>query len=263
MKTALCIAAALFWVGCAHGPDPKAVQGAQIHYDLGVQAQKENRIHAAYREYKQALTLDDQFADAHFAMGLLLQGAYHRPSEAIAQYQKTLALDPTYTKAKVNLGTVYLNLHQYDQAISLFKEALNDMAYSTPYIAESDLGWALFEKGQVADAVDHIRSATTMNPKYCLGYRQLGDVYRAGKHTRRACEQYQRYLDHCPRVADAAYRVAVCQAKLGHPDKAKAALKTCVGSKEDGSVVDACRALLAEPATSSKPPEPGAAGAGE
>jgi type IV pilus biogenesis/stability protein PilW len=246
----------LVLAGCRHGPDPKQVEGAHTHYQLGVLAQQNGNIPEAYRELKQALDMDDANADAHLAMGLLMQFSYAKPDAAEREYLRAIQLRPEFTEAKVNLGTVYLQQGAYERAIPLFKEALNDMAYRTPYIAESDLGWALYKSGQVEEGVNQIKSAVTTNPGWCLGYRQLGDIATARGDLAGACRAFHRFQDACPQTADASWRVAVCEAKLGNPDASRTALEACVKAKDDAVKVDECRTKLEQASGRSALPPP-------
>lgn len=234
----------LLLVGCRHVPDAKEAAGAQNHYDLGVIAQQNGNVPEAYSELKKSLELDDTNPDAHLAMGLLMQFSYGKPDEAIRQYERAIELRPDYTEAKVNLGTVHLQQGGYEKAIPLFREALNDMAYRTPYIAESDLGWALYKSGQVDEGVNQIRAAVTTNPGFCLGFRQLGEIAESKHDLAESCRQYHRFQDACPQTADASWRVAVCEAKQGNAEASKKALQTCVQAKDDATLVDECRTKL-------------------
>lgn len=245
---------ALTLVACRHGPDAKAVAGAQNHYELGVLAQQNGDIPQAYRELKQSLSLDDTNPDAHLAMGLLMQLSYAKPDDAIREYQRAIELRPDFTEAKVDLGTVYLQQGAYEQAIPLFREALNDMAYRTPYIAESNLGWALYKTGKVAEGVNQIQAAVTTNPGFCLGYRLLGEIADGQHDLAKSCQAYHRFQDTCPQTADASWRVAVCEAKQGNPAASKTALETCVKAKDNPAIVEECRSKLEQASAPSLPP---------
>jgi type IV pilus biogenesis/stability protein PilW len=238
------VAVGLVLAGCRHGPDPQEAKAARNYYELGLLAQKNGRIPEAYSDLKKALELDDSNAEIHLAMGLLMQLDYNRPQDAITQYQRAIELDPGYTEARVNLGTVYLQQGAYEKAIPLFQSALEDLSYRTPYIAESDLGWALFKSGKVEEGREHLARATRINPQFCLPFRQLGEVAESQHDTHGACEAYRQYESACSQSADAAYRVAVCEAKLGNVEASAAALAACAQRKGDPALVDECRGRL-------------------
>ena len=144
----------------------------------------------------------------------------------------------------MNLGTVYLELGQYEQAIPLFREALNDMAYRTPYIAEANLGWALYKTGDTHAALDHLQSAITTNPKFCLGYKDLGSIYQDQRDLEHACHAFEQFQGECPTVAEASWKLAVCRAKQGDLEGEKKALQDCLKAKGEPVQLEQCRMTL-------------------
>jgi type IV pilus assembly protein PilF len=237
---------ALFALACAHVPTEKELRASEIHYDLGIQAQTAGNLQEAYAEYEQALKLDPRNARAHDAMALLLHLAFQRPREAIPHFEEALRLDSQFSEARVNLGNVYLDLKQYDQAIAHYERALNDMRYPTPYIAQCNLGWAEYKRGNTEKAIDQIKSSVTVNPKFCLGYRNLATIYDETGRQKEACGQFARYRENCPEIPDAYYREAVCLAKLGRSADAERRFAECEAKAMDGQLKDDCRRLRAQ-----------------
>lgn len=243
LRAAALIALAIGLAGCSKRITQKDRDNALIHYELGLQAQNAGNPHGALQEFRIAADLDPKNADVFWAQGLLLQYSFKKYPEAEKAYQTALKLKPDYSEVKVALGTLYLEQQKYDPAIALFTEAMGDLYYRTGYIAQSNLGWALYKKGDVTGAVDNIKSAVTVNPSYCMGYRQLGIIYDEQGKTELACSEYTRYREKCPETADAYFREGVCAAKLGKADQARTAFAGCE-SKADGELKEDCRRLL-------------------
>jgi type IV pilus assembly protein PilF len=240
-RSLLCVALVSGAFACKHGPSEKQQQGAQIHYDLGIQAQQAGAVQDALREFQESLKLDPNFPEAHNAMAILLHLSFRRLDEAIDHYRQAIRIRPTFSEAKTNLANVYLDQARYDDAITLYEQALNDMLYPTPYIAQANLGWALYKKGETSRAIEQIRAAVTTNPKFCLGYRNLGLIFDERGDTQEACRQLTHYRESCPEVADAYFREGVCLAKLGQKDTARERFKTCQEKATSVSVQDDCR----------------------
>lgn len=232
--------AALSLVACRHVPSEKEQQGAQIHYDLGVQAQQSGSVQAALQEYQEALKLDPNFPDAHNALGLLMHLSFNKPDDAIKHYREAIKVRPTFSEAKTNLGNVYLDQHRYDDAIGLYEQALNDMLYPTPFIAQGNLGWALYKKGDVTKGLEQIKAAVTTNPKFCLGYKNLGLIQEEQGQVADACRQFGRYRENCPEVAEAYLREGTCLAKLGRREEALDRLKSCEEKSSAPMMKDEC-----------------------
>ncbi len=230
--------------GCRHVPTEKEQQGAEIHYNLGINAQQAGDMRGALAEFETALNLDPGFAEAHNAIALLLSNAFGKPSDAISHFNRALEIRPSYSEAKVNLGVVLSQQGRYDEAIKLFEDALNDMRYPTPYFAEGNLGWALYKKGDIRMAVDHIRAAVTIEPKFCQGYRNLGIIQSENGETQDACRQFGSYREHCPEVAEAYFREGACLAKLGQREAARQDLNTCLTKSTNEGLKNECRKLM-------------------
>jgi len=224
----LTLAAAGVLAACAHVPTEKERQGADAHYDLGVNAQNAGDVRSALKEYDEALKLDDDFADAHNAKGVVLHLSFDRKDEAEKEYKRAIEIRPTFSEAKVNLGNLYLDEGRLDDAMALYQQALNDMLYATPYIAETNLGWAYFKKGNSAQAIEHLKAAVTTNPQFCLGYKDLGLVHDARGELNAACTEFGRFVDACPKVAEAYQLRGSCQVRQGRATEARASFDACV-----------------------------------
>lgn len=229
--------------GCKHVPTQKECEASDIHHDLGVQALNNGNMQEAYGEFDQAVRMCEHNERAHNAVAQVLHLRFNKPVDAEKHYLRAIELDPQFTEAKVNLGNLYLDQKEYPRAIAQYELALNDMRYSTPYIPQANLGWAEYKRGNVDKAIDAIKSAVTVNPKFCLGYRNLGTIYEETGKTERACEQFGRFREQCPDAAEAYYREALCVAKLGKADDAKMLFAQCEAKAPVGDLKDNCHRL--------------------
>lgn len=237
------LALAFLLFGCKHVPTEKERHSAEIHYDLGVQAQQVGNMQEALSEYQKAIELDPENPDVRNALGIVLHLSFRRPAEAIEQYNKALELRPNFSEAKTNLANVYLDQGRYDEAIKLYEQALNDMLYPTPFIAQGNMGWAYYKKGNTEKALENIRAAVTLNPNFCLGYKNLGLIFDQTGQTEEACRQFTRYREACPDMAEAYMHEGVCQAKLGQVEAAREHLTTCEAKAAQPALKDECRRL--------------------
>jgi type IV pilus assembly protein PilF len=228
-------------LGCAHVTE-KARQESELRAELAAQNLLKNP-QEAFREAEAALVLDPSNADAWLVKGLLLHHSFGRPDEALAAYQRAVSLKEPFSEAHTNLGTLYVDQKRYDDAIREFEIALNDVLYAAPFIAHANMGWAYFRKGNTKDAIDQLKASLTLNPKFCLGHAQLGQVYEAQGNDGEACKYFARYREHCPDTADAWRRDGVCLAKLGKTDDAVRMLGTCVEKAKEDEVKEQCKAL--------------------
>lgn len=235
---------ALLLVGCKHIPTEKEREGAEIHYQLALQAQHAGNAQDAYKSLQRSLELNPDYPEAHNVIAILLHLSFNRPEEAIKHYQQALELRPTFSEAKTNLANVYLSQARYDEAIPLYEQALNDMLYPTPFIAQGNLGWALYKKGEKERGVQSIKAAVTLNPNFCLGYRNLGTIYEESGEVSEACRYLARYREACPETADAYLREGACLVKQGKVEQARQSFTTCEAKATTPLLKDDCRRLL-------------------
>jgi type IV pilus assembly protein PilF len=250
------LGAALLALACQHGPDEKTQRAAEIHNDLGVGALNQGDYQTAYSEFGQAVSLDDNLAEAHYGLGLVLHLNYQKLSEAEKQYQRAIEIRAAYPEAHVGLGNVYLDEFRYDEAIAQYEMALNDMLYRTPYFAQSNMGWALYKKGETQKGLDSVRAAVTAAPNFCQGWRTLGEIYEGIGQLEKSCDAFAQFADSCPTVAEAHQRLGRCRAKLGRTDLARESFAVCVEKSTPGLLREDCVSFLAKLGGPLKPPAP-------
>ena len=87
-----------------------------------------------------------------------------RYDEALAEFQKAIALDPNYEKARYGIGRVYLHSKRYTDAINAFEELIK----SNPNYKEAHhgLGLAYFKSGDNNKATAAANAALRIDPRY-------------------------------------------------------------------------------------------------
>jgi predicted CXXCH cytochrome family protein len=107
-----------------------------------------------------ATQLYPQDAGAHFNLALAY-GAMSNPQE-IAEYQRTLAIDPDYVLAYLNWGGALYEKGQYDEAIRIYREGLdvNPLFASLHY----SLGLALEQEHKTAESQAELALAAKIDP---------------------------------------------------------------------------------------------------
>lgn len=122
----------------------------------------------------------------------------HDPNEAIHAYSQAL-LDPSYDalgSVSYNLGMVYASQSDYEDAITNFESAVEDPRYPTPYKAYTALGNSLLKIGKSAEAGAAFRSAAldTMNPDPTKALLNLGVCFMALNRPMDAIASYESAL---------------------------------------------------------------------
>ena len=233
--------------GVACGPTAKDIENAQIHYDLAVNAMESTHdAQGALRELQIALQTNPSMPEAHNALGLVLHLMFHKPEEAVAEYQIALKLDPKNSEAANNLGAALTDLGRYGEAAGMFRLALGNDLYRTPFIARGNLGWALYKQGDAAAGIADLKASVQMNADYCQGYRSLGMIADEQGQVDEAIAEFNAYAQHCKDMAEAHYRLARALLRTGKTvdqDRAREEFGRCA-SGPPGDLAGECDKLL-------------------
>lgn len=238
-KRTLALVAALCLASCATVSDKDREIG-RAHLNLAQQSLAAGDPRASLAEVEKAVESDPENPEAHNLYGLLLHLYFGRLDAAAAQYRKAIELKPGYSEAKVNLGAVYTAQGRCDKAIPLLEEARGDLLYREPYLAENNLGWCLYQQGDLDGALLHLQAAVQNNPGFCLGYRNLAEIHEKQGQLDQALALLDRYAKICPTVADADFRRGVVLLKKGDAAEAKSAFQSCEEKAKEGELANEC-----------------------
>lgn len=235
---------ALSVLTCAHRPSAKARETARISYDMGISAFQRGDGREALRALLAAERSDDSMPEVHNALGLVYH-ALGKRELALSEYKKALALKRSFSEARNNCGVLLLDMSRYDEAIAAFQGALSDMLYASPVLAEGNLGWALYKKGEVLSGKEHLHAALSSDPQFCRGYQWLMHIATDLDDAPEALLLSSRCARHCGDDGKLAHPVgddfrrdidhltALAHLRLGHDGLARGLLQRCAGTSED------------------------------
>jgi Flp pilus assembly protein TadD len=109
---------------------------------------------------------------------------HHRLQEAEPFYHRTLALDPTFREAWMNLGLIALAQGRADEALSCQREALR-LDPDDPD-AQNNLGMVHYAMGQLAEAENGFRAALRLRPGHANAALNLGAARQISNHVEEA-----------------------------------------------------------------------------
>jgi tetratricopeptide (TPR) repeat protein len=138
--------------------EPKHAPG---HYNLGTALVVLGRREEAIAAYERAIALRDDYSDARSDLGGLLLAA-NRQTEAAEQFRLTLESDPDNTYALYNLGLMFQMQGDADRAVEQYRRALA----IAPNDAEThnNLGQILAGQGQWEEAATEYLAAIETAP---------------------------------------------------------------------------------------------------
>lgn len=249
---------------CAHVPSAGDRMLGENYYDQGVIAVTENRPQQAMKLFQDSIEKNPGLAEPHNALGLLYWWSFGRSVDARSEFDQALLLKPDFADAANNLGTLLTELKDYKGARAAYEKALSEPMYRTPYVAQTNLGWALHLDGQDAAAEQTIRTALAAEPSYCVGHRQLARLLDATGREKDGETSWERFAQLCPNDPEALLRNGMLLAKRGQALDASRELTKCIEKAAARPVGRECRDALALlpplPVEAVEPPDPARAG---
>jgi type IV pilus assembly protein PilF len=151
----------------------------------------------AFKIIKDAEACKPKDSEVYYWMGLIYfqREKYY---DAIDSYQKAIAINPKDMQSRMALGVAFLKLERWDEAITQFELAAHDDFFERPWEAYNDMGWAYLQKGDLAMAEVNFNQAIHLNPNYCIGYTNLGELYGKQDSHEKAIANYQKAISLCP-----------------------------------------------------------------
>ncbi len=149
--------------------------------------------------------------------GLAL-GMKGRVQEAIADFDKAIALDPYYGIAYDNRGMFLGNIGQYDSALRDFTMAINlDLV---DYRAYDNRAFTFEKMGQFEKALEDYHMAVTLNPYFQEAFYHLGILYGKMGMYNEAIPALDKSLALNPNNAEAYSNRGVMYSLSGQPENA-------------------------------------------
>ncbi len=162
----------------------------ELHNNLGLIHMNRGEIDEALAEFEKALAIDPMNADALLNIGSL-EAAQGRSAEAEHFVERALAVNPNSAAALAQLGEIQRDLGNVDEAVRLFQEA-KAVDDSQPFVYLG-LGDVLQRAGRYREAEEAFRRVLELDPdsfkaRYNLGvtYANQGRLDEAERYYREA-----------------------------------------------------------------------------
>ena len=138
---------------------------------------RENQLEQAISQFKKAVAVDPQSAEAHMLLGYAyrVQGRYHLLGEAKAELRQALALDPTLIWARFYLAKIYVDFERLQDA----NTQLDTIVQSNPDIPQvlALLGEVNRQLGDPDLSIEQNRRALELSPTLTTAHYYLGLAY--------------------------------------------------------------------------------------
>jgi len=146
-----------------------------------------------------------------------------READAIADFEKTLQLDPEHVGARVNLGNLLAKAGKFDAAVRHYRAALQlDPDHA---LAHYDLANLLSRSGHPGEAIAHYERSLQLSPNSAPAHCNLGLVLLQTGRVNAALEHFRQALRLNPTLAQGHYGMALVLRQQGRAADAVTHLK--------------------------------------
>ena len=165
-----------------------------LGYDLSNRGETER----AMANFKKSLAINPNYDEAHNNLGFAL-AALGRYQEATNEYIKALSINPNLTEAHNNLGIALGNLGLVDAGIHEYQIALKENPRHAS--AHNNYGVALAMQGKLDEAITQFRLAVACQENYLSAHGDLGNALAMKGDLAGAIQEYEYCLKLDPKDA--------------------------------------------------------------
>ena len=180
----------------------------------------------AEREYKRAIELNPNAADAYDLYGRML-GAVGRFDEALTMVERAQGLDPL--AHRLDVVTTLLRAGRFDEAVASAERAAElDAGHDR---ARATLGWAYFFRGEQERGLRELEQAAAFTRGDTLWLGQLGEAYGLAGKVEKAREILRELEERSTQAFVSPYHFAYVYTGLGDADRAIDWLERAVAAR--------------------------------
>ena len=171
--------------------------------------------HGAYQEaiatYNKALTYNNRCPQLYFNLGLIYleQEQFDNAHHA---FKQAIELDTTYTKAYFYLGTTLQKQNKKEEAITTLKKVITLDAHHID--ALTALGRLTNELSQFNESANYFKQATTLQPRNANLLLEYANTLNMANKTEQALAVYYTILNIIPNNSSILYNIAYTLKKL-------------------------------------------------
>lgn len=243
-----------------------SAQGSERQVALAFEQQ--GRTDEAENAWKSIAARDPRNAEAFAHLGLLEARQEHY-KDAILDYRKALALDPSFPNLRVNLGLSYFKAGELKETVQIYEPMLKAMPSSSPQRARivALTGLAHYGLGNYAAAAPYLKESVasdptnlefrlmhahsclwtkqfdcvldeykeiiTINPNAAEAYMLAGEAYDELKDDTHALAQFQAAVKADPKTPDVHFGYGYLLWRLRRFDEAEAEFKAELANNPD------------------------------
>ncbi|MBI5300426.1 MAG: tetratricopeptide repeat protein [Deltaproteobacteria bacterium] len=209
----------------------KREDGGEFNVDFGDLTSNEEYLRPPYNVTPEQIqnevylqTLDDKQLENEFLImrGIVL-GELNRNKEALAAYDRAIAIDPNFASAHSNRGNALSELGRNKEALAAYDRAIAIDPNFT--LAHSNRGVVLRELNRNKEALATYDRAIAIDPNFAFAHFNRGNALSGLGRNKEALDAYDRAIAIDPNFASAHFNRGNALSGLGRREEALAAFK--------------------------------------
>jgi Tfp pilus assembly protein PilF len=212
-------------------------QQSEIFLNKGISYIEIGQYNNALKDLLEAERYYSYNPKVHYYLGM----AYHRKDmkdKAIEEFKEAISLDEDYSEAHNYLGTLYSDRGLWDQAIAEFDKALNNPIYDTPAMALYNSAWAYYSKTDYKTALAQYQDALNKDPMTRLRpqiEKNVGLIYFDQDNVLEAIRHFKKSVELDSSLFDAQFLLGQCYLKIKDNKNAKKAFQAVIKLSPESS----------------------------
>ncbi|MGC8965702.1 MAG: tetratricopeptide repeat protein [Caldimicrobium sp.] len=151
-------------------------QKVSSHKEIAKIYFQEGRYAEALKELELAKETDKCDAETFNLLGLVYM-ARKEFVKAEEAFNEALKLDPNFSEAYTNLGSLRMMQGKYREALSYFERALSNPLYLNSYITLTNIGWAYYQLGDKEKALMYLQKALNERARFSKALIYMALIY--------------------------------------------------------------------------------------
>lgn len=214
----------------------KQENSPQYQYNRGTAylnpAGGEIALDEAIKCFDRAIALDPKHYLSWNAKGL----AYSMKGDfktAIQSLQRCLEINPSFSEAHNNLGTLYDAQGLFSLAEAEYSKVLSDPNYASKENPLYNLAQMYFRQGKNDEALDFLLRALKINTRYAMAYNLKGKIFDRMELPSEAIASYEQAVKIVPDDMNFQYDLAEALFNSGEKDRVERILSLILGKTTD------------------------------
>lgn len=193
-------------------------RAADVYMQLSTAYLAENKLDEALKNARKAVIVNPKSADGHNLLGVVQQ-RLGQDGPAEKAYREAIRLDPRNPYALNAFGSFLCGKAEYEEAARMFRQALQNPLYETPWIAFHNAGLCAEQSGNAAVAESEFRSALQKNPRFAPSLLSMARISFNKQSYMSARGYLQRYAQVSAPTAESLWLGVQTEQQLGDEDQ--------------------------------------------